>query len=214
MDRRAFTMVELIFVIVIIGVLAGMAVPKFSGVKDRAKSAAELSTASSVAAALESIHGTWSVSEEDFDWNGDGITDDIAQELSSHGYPYDLSRNGDPLGALLKSSSRSGFKIQKSLTSENSVSYILYTAKASDPVHGIPYPLSAEGRDTAGQPDKNDFWLYVIDANGTHGCQVSSDHSETKKITVGDFMLIDVNGTLPVDFTDAQLGIGFSIGCS
>jgi len=207
-------MVELIFVIVIIGILAGMAVPKFTGIKDQAKSSAELSTASSIAAALESIHGTWSVSEDDFDWNGDGIEDDIDHELSPRGYPYDLSRNGDPLGALLKSSSKSGFVIQKALTSENNLTYILYTAKASDPRHGIKFPTSSASRDITGKPDKNDFWLYVVDANGTSGCHVSSDHSETKQITAGDFMLIDVNGTLPVNFSDSALGIGFSIGCS
>ncbi len=214
MRRSAFTMVELIFVIVIIGVLAGMAVPKFTGIKDQAKSSAELSTASSIAAALESIHGTWSVSEDDFDWNGDGIEDDIDHDLSAHGYPYDLGRNGDPLGALLKSSSKSGFTIQKALTSESNITYILYTAKASDPKLGVKFPTTVVGRDIAGKPDKNDFWLYVVDANATSGCQVSSDHSPLKQITAGDFMLIDVNGTLPVDFSDSELGIGFSIGCS
>lgn len=37
MKRNAFTLVELIFVIVIIGVLAGVAVPKFKSLEDNAK---------------------------------------------------------------------------------------------------------------------------------------------------------------------------------
>jgi len=206
-------MVELIFVIVIIGTLSAVAIPKFTGVKEHALQATELSTASAVATALESIHSAWSMSEDDFDWNNDGVDDDIATDFSSKGYPKDLSRNGDPLGALLKSSAKSGFKKQRTF-SENNVSYILYTGKASDPIRGVKYPTGNSARDIEGKPDKNDFWLYVVEANATTGCQVSSDLSGTKSVSSGDFMLIDVNNTAPVDFSQDELGINFSVSCS
>ncbi|RUM64395.1 MAG: prepilin-type cleavage/methylation domain-containing protein, partial [Sulfurimonas sp.] len=48
MTSRAFTLIELIFAIVIIGVLTSVAIPKFSGLNDNAKISAELSTAASV----------------------------------------------------------------------------------------------------------------------------------------------------------------------
>lgn len=50
--RKAWTMVELIFVIVIIGVLAGIAVPKFSGTKDAANIVSAKATVASVKSAL------------------------------------------------------------------------------------------------------------------------------------------------------------------
>ena len=50
--RKAWTMVELIFVIVIIGVLAGIAVPKFSDTKDAATISSAKATIASVQASL------------------------------------------------------------------------------------------------------------------------------------------------------------------
>ena len=214
MNRSAFTMIELIFVIVIIGTLSAVAVPKFTGVKDQAVKATELSTASAVATALESVHSAWSISEDEFDWDSDGADDDIDSELSSQGYPWDLSRTGsDALDALLKSGSKSGFVAQTDLMTLSgancSMRYRLYTAKASDPVRGIKYPTGNSARDIEGKPDRNDFWLYAPEVNGT--CRVGSDHFAPKQIIAGDFVLMDVNGTLQPDFEAADLGLGFGL---
>ncbi len=212
MTRKAFTMVELIFVIVIIGTLAAMAVPKFTGVKDQAIKATELSTASAIATALESIHSAWSISDDNFDWDNDGVDDDIDTELSSQGYPWDMTRNGDAFGALLKSSTKSDFKAQTTLLSQLKMRYKLYTAKATDPSRGVRFATNVASRDVEGKPDKNDFWLYAPEVNAS--CTVSSDRFSPKKIIAGDFILLDVNGTLPIDFSDSALGIGFSVTCS
>jgi prepilin-type N-terminal cleavage/methylation domain-containing protein len=212
MDRKAFTMVELIFVILIIGTLSAMAIPKFTGVKEQAVKATELSTASAVATALESIHSAWSISEDDFDWDNDGVDDDIDTELSSQGYPWRLSRDGtDALDALLKSGSNSGFVEQSDLLVQGTMAYRLYTGKATDPSRGLKYPTNAS-RDIAGKPDRNDFWLYAPEVNGT--CYLSSDHFESKRVIGGDFILLDVNGTLPNDFDAVDLGQGFTVTCS
>ncbi len=213
MKRSAFTMVELIFVIVIIGILAGMAVPKFMGVKDQAKKATELSSASAVSVALEAIHSTWSTSDEDFDWNNDGVDDNISKDLSYHGYPFDLSRNNNPIGALMRGNKKSSFKKHRELlTGFADVAYRIYTANASDPSMGVKFPLSKASKDIEGKPDKNDFWLYIVDANAS--CQVKSDRSQTWDIMSGDFILIDVNETTPLNFETDDLGIGFRIDCS
>ena len=211
MKRNAFTMVELISVIVIIGILSSMAIPKFTGVKDQANRSTELATAASIGVALESIHGTWSISDGDFDWNNDGVVDDIDSNLSASGYPFDLSRNGDALGALLKSSGKSGFKEQ--YTHDTGSIYRIFTAKASDPTSGVKYSTNAS-RDIEGKPDKNDFWLYMVDTNSSSKCYVDSVLSKNRQIISGDFMLIDVNSTNPADFSQADLGMTFSITCS
>jgi len=100
--RPAFTLIELIFVIVIIGVLASFAIPKFSGLSDNAKISAELSTAASVQVALDACHGEWIVNEGDFTCGFSINSRDLSDGnpyLNSDGYPTNL---GNPLNAILK----------------------------------------------------------------------------------------------------------------
>ncbi|PHR54936.1 MAG: prepilin-type cleavage/methylation domain-containing protein [Arcobacter sp.] len=97
--KKAFTLVELIFVIVIIGVLSAVAIPQFSKLTDNAKISAELSTASSIQAALEGVHGEWVISSCDFTWGNNRPY----SELNSDGYPTSLGEsNTKPLNYLLK----------------------------------------------------------------------------------------------------------------
>ena len=53
--RYAFTMIELIFVIIIIGILAMIAIPKFSGVENQAVISSGRSTVMSVRAAISTL---------------------------------------------------------------------------------------------------------------------------------------------------------------
>lgn len=55
--RKAFTMIELIFVIVILGILAAVAIPKFVNVTDDAKIAAEQGVAGGVRSAIAVLYG-------------------------------------------------------------------------------------------------------------------------------------------------------------
>ncbi len=100
MKHNAFTMVELIFVIVIIGVLASIAIPKLSGVTDGAKKSAEIATISAVATAIESANGEWSINEGTFTWGNH--QNSSTNPLNPQGYPDDLSKNTDPFGAIIK----------------------------------------------------------------------------------------------------------------
>ena len=216
MKRKAFTMIELISVIVIIGILSSVAIPKFTGIKDQANKATELSTASAISTALESVHGTWSTSDSDFDWNNDGVIDPIDTDLADSGYPKDLERNEDAVGALIKSSGKSGFKEQTlgTLTDIANSIFKIYTAKASNPVSGVKYASNAS-KDIEGKPDRNDFWLYMVDTNNTsHECYVEGTNIKRKQVISGDFMLIDVNDSLPTKFTVDDLGLAFKINCS
>ncbi len=101
--KKAFTLVELIFVIVIIGVLAAVAVPKFTNLTDNAKISAELSTASAVQTALETVHGEWVISDCDFTWGNN----QPYSGLNASGYPVSLGSTANPLGYLLKNSQTS-----------------------------------------------------------------------------------------------------------
>jgi len=88
MKNKAFTLIELIFTIVIIGVLASVAIPKFSGLSDNSKISSELSTASSVQVAVDACHGEWIINEGSFTCGKDidGQTD-----LTNEGYPKNSS---------------------------------------------------------------------------------------------------------------------------
>ena len=88
--RKAFTLLELIFVIVIIGLLASIAVPKFLGVETSASKAKAKSTISAVESGVENIHGMWIV-DNNFNWNSSCDFNDTT------GYPKTLDTDTDNL---------------------------------------------------------------------------------------------------------------------
>ncbi len=90
-----FTLIELIFVIVIIGVLTAVAIPKFANLTDNAKISSELATASSVQSAIDAAHGEWITNScPDFTWgNGQKGNDASPGGLNANGYPTSLSNS-------------------------------------------------------------------------------------------------------------------------
>jgi general secretion pathway protein G len=69
MQKRAFTMIELIFVIVILGILAAVAVPKLAATRNDAIVSAEVGSASQV---LKNLGSQWAAKES---WTEYGVTD-------------------------------------------------------------------------------------------------------------------------------------------
>lgn len=57
--QRGFTLIELVVVIVILGILAAFAVPKFMGLEDQARVASVQAVAGSVQSAESMAHGLW-----------------------------------------------------------------------------------------------------------------------------------------------------------
>ncbi|GAB6045824.1 prepilin-type N-terminal cleavage/methylation domain-containing protein [Caminibacter profundus] len=95
--KKSFTLIELLFVIVIIGVLASFAIPKFKNLTTHSKESALKSVVSSVQTAIDNIHGEWIINDN-FKWdpNGDGVDD-----LNENGYPKQLD-NGTGESKLFK----------------------------------------------------------------------------------------------------------------
>lgn len=192
MFKSAFTMVELIFVIVIIGILASVGIPKLSGVSDNAKKTAEVATISAVATAIESVHGEWSINEGVFTW---GITKQPSTALDARsGYPIDLNASNQPFGTLLKGDSRDFTSY--TIAPQADYTITVFTGSASNATHGV----KALASDIPGKPDKNDFWIYASYINPNKTCT----HG-TQTLYSGDFILIDVTGTATSIYTGVAL---------
>jgi len=148
---NGFTLIELIFVIVIIGVLTSVAIPKFKNLADNSKIASELATAASVQSAIEATHGDWITNTCDFTWGNE----QNSSLLNSNGYPdaNDMGSTVNPFGNLLKNTDNGDWKRVDTFTPPR------YYGPASNGGAKTKNP------DNAAKPDGDDYWEY----NATSG---------------------------------------------
>jgi type IV pilus assembly protein PilA len=142
-SSNGFTLIELIFVIVIIGVLASVAIPKFQNLTDNSKISSELATASSVQSAIDATHGDWITNTCSFTWGNE----QNSSLLNTSGYPDadDMGTESSPFSKLLKNSdngdwTRIGTKYYGPATRTDG--------------------KGAKDRNIAHKPEGNDYWEY------------------------------------------------------
>jgi len=151
LSSKAFTLLELLFVIVVIGILAAVAIPKFKGLTKNSKVSAELATASTIQSAIEDVHSEWVVNESSFTWGNLKTEDD----LNDKGYPKRLGDCNPAFNWILKTSST--VDAQWSCSEDNGK--FIYRGPASS-------ENSAVVENGKGKPDSNDCWIYDPE-NGT-----------------------------------------------
>ncbi len=144
MNKRSFTLIEIIIVLVIIGILAMVAMPKFRGLTKNSKVSAELATASTIQSAIEDVHSEWVVNEGNFTWGNSKGKDDI----NDKGYPNQLGDCDPAFNWILKNSST----IDARWSCEEKNGKFIYRGPASNKHSGV--------NENEGKPDSNDCWIY------------------------------------------------------
>jgi len=156
--KKAFTLIELIFVIVIIGVLSAVAIPKFTHLTSNAKISSEMATAATVQSSLDNIHADWITAEGSFKWgNGNSIDCNNGSDTlfdCNNGYPKKLGdcTNSKAFSYLLKNPASVDAKWSCSSNSD-------YKGPASSTNSGVANSSKAD------KPDSSDHWDY----NSTNG---------------------------------------------
>lgn len=145
---NGFTLIELIFVIVIIGVLSAVAIPKFQNLTDNSKISSELATAASVQSAIDATHGDWITNTCTFDWGNGQNTATASAEFNTTGYPTasEIEGPNGPFSNLLKNADNGDW------------------VKGADGFYRGPATRTdgkgAKDRNLAHKPEGNDYWEY------------------------------------------------------
>jgi prepilin-type N-terminal cleavage/methylation domain-containing protein len=202
MRRSGFTMVELIFVIIIIGILSVAAIPKFGDIKDRAKINAEYSSLSGLDAAI--IAKIEFAREDNGDDNASVLWHGEVASTSSSSADYNKTNNTKKvLSSIVKKGDN--LKIIGYIDGQNdgtissgdsltTFDLLMIEGAASNSISGVKQIKTNEDK-TEGRPDKNDFWVFnpmPIDVNIS-----SSSYGVTNTfVPSGELVLIDVNETV------------------
>jgi len=116
-QRRAFTLIELLLVLVILGILAAIVVPKFSGRTEQARVTAAQSQISTFGTALDAFevdngyfpkgkNGLSDLVQQPRDaqnWKGPYLKSDIPLDPWTHAYIYECPGKHNPTGYDLMS---------------------------------------------------------------------------------------------------------------
>ncbi len=173
-----FTLIELIMVIVILGILAAVAVPKYFNLQDDAKVAAEMGVAGGVRSGIGIIHGSLITKYASINTSSGAAVTTVLQEvtgISGITQTLDTDRDGW-LQRLQVSAGRNSTNLFEFVMSDplaggsdgGSDKWVMIAGDGADPAGGS-YTGPASSRSTGvpnettetGKPDKNDQWDYL-----------------------------------------------------
>ena len=133
--QRGFTLIELVVVIVILGILAAFAVPRFMGLEDQARVAAVNAMAGSLRSSATMAHGVWEASGTPATITVPGVATPIT---ITNGYP-----NNATVQYLLQDTS--GFTINAAGNrftpngAKNVNCYVQYNQSAANSTYTVTY---------------------------------------------------------------------------
>jgi len=206
MKRNGFTMVELIFVIIIIGILSVAAIPKFGDIRDRAKASTEYGALSGLDSAIQAH---MEMQKEDFDnihvnWhNVDTFGNDLKATYQS------VNTNKSVLGKILKKNEN--LKIVAYVDAGDTGADGVYDdiffikGKASDPTLGVK---EADETDKLnGKPDKTDVWVFNASPEDANVTYYDGNSVENKIVESGEIVLIDLTAKADDTFVDTVAAV-------
>ncbi len=217
MKRNAFTMVELIFVIVILGIVASIGLPKFTAVRDNAKMTSEIAALGSLDSAINAAiefrfqdYGDTNVA-----WHGAPFVDAVIDELQRRNATKEvlksiLNKSEEYYIVGVMGYNEEQQRVDQETFGSEGTLILLIKGPASNKETGVNQPSQG---DVIGRPDKSDLWCFnptPIDINisSAQNYVLGSSGESWSIVPSRSMKLIDINASSAINHTSNEITIG------